>query len=78
MKLVKEQARLKVNYSVYQRSINYLSILFSLVHEHNTPVGETGASCYRGRLLQGRFMQKYHIDGEVADSSCIRIHQRNH
>ena len=41
-------------------------------------VGETGASCYRGRLLQGRFMQNYHIDGEIADSSCIRIHQGNH
>ena len=41
-------------------------------------VGETGASCYRGRLLQGRCMQNYHIDGEIADSSCIRIHQRNH
>ena len=41
-------------------------------------VGETGASCYRDRLLQGRFMQNYHIDGEIADSSCIRIHQGNH
>ena len=41
-------------------------------------IGETGASCYRGRLLQGRFMQNYHIDGEIADSSCIRIHQGNH
>ena len=41
-------------------------------------VGETGARCYRGRLLQRRFMQKYHIDGEIADSSCIRIHQGNH
>ena len=40
--------------------------------------GETGASYYRGRLLQGRFMQTYHIDGEIADSSCIRIHQGNH
>ena len=40
--------------------------------------GETGASYYRGRLLQGRFMQNYHIDGEIADSSCIRIHQGNH
>ena len=35
----------------------------------------TGASCYRGRLLQGRFMQNYHIDGEIADISCILIHQ---
>ena len=43
-----------------------------------TAVGETGASCYRGRLLQGRFMQNYRIDGEIADSSCILIHQRNH
>ena len=41
-------------------------------------IGETGASCYRGRLLQGRFMQNYRIDGDVADSSCIRIHQGNH
>ena len=43
-----------------------------------TVIGETGASCYRGRLLQGRFMQNYHIDGEIADSSCIRVHQGNH
>ena len=41
-------------------------------------VGETGASCYRGRLLQGRFIQKCHIDGDIADSSCIRIHQGNY
>ena len=41
-------------------------------------VGETGASCYGGRLLQGRFMKNYNIDGEIADSSCIRIHQGNH
>ena len=41
-------------------------------------VGETGASCYRGRLLQGGFRQNYHIDGTIADSSCIRIHQGNH
>ena len=46
--------------------------------QHTGVVGETGASCYRGRLLQGRFMQNYHIDGGVADSSCIRIHQGNH
>ena len=46
--------------------------------EKASAVGETGASCYRGRLLQGRFMQNYHIDGEIADSSCIRIHQGNH
>ena len=26
-------------------------------------VGETGASCYGGRLLQGRFMQNYNTDG---------------
>ena len=23
-------------------------------------------------------MQNYHIDGEIADSGCIRIHQCNH
>ena len=34
-------------------------------------VGETVASCHRGRLLQGRFMQNDHIDGEIADSSPI-------
>ena len=45
---------------------------------HACVVGETGASCYRGRLLQGRFRQNYHIDGNIADSSCIRIHQGNH
>ena len=27
-------------------------------------VGETGASCYRGRLLQGHFMQNYYIKGQ--------------
>ena len=41
-------------------------------------VGETGASCYRGRLLQGRFMQNYNTDLEIAKCSCILIHQRNH
>ena len=41
-------------------------------------VGETGASCYRGRLLQGHFLQNYYIDGEIADSSSILIHQWNH
>ena len=41
-------------------------------------VGETGASCYRGRLLRGHFMQNYQIDGEIADGNCIIIHQRNH
>ena len=29
--------------------------------------GETGASCYGGRLLQCHFMQNYHIDGEIAE-----------
>ena len=41
-------------------------------------VEETGASCYGGRLLQGRFMKNYHIHGEIADNSSIVIHQRNH
>ena len=41
-------------------------------------IGETGASCYMGRLLQGCFMQNYLIDGEIAGSCCIRIHQGNH
>ncbi len=36
------------------------------------------ASCYRGRLLQGHFMQNYYIDGEIADSSFILIHNGNH
>ena len=40
-----------------------------------TAVGETGASCYGGRLLQGRFMQNYNTDGKIANSSCIQIHQ---
>ena len=40
--------------------------------------GETGTSCYRGRFLQGRFMQNNRIDGEIGDSSYIRLHQRNH
>ena len=47
-------------------------------HDVHDNIGETGASCYRGRLLQGCFMQNYNIDGEIADSSCIRIHQGNH
>ena len=41
-------------------------------------IGETGASCYGGRLLQGHFMQNYYNDGEIADSSFILIHQGNH
>ena len=41
-------------------------------------VGETGARSYRGRLLQGHFMQNYHIDGEIADSSSLLIHQGNY
>ena len=41
-------------------------------------VGETGARSYRGRLLQGHFMQNYNIDGEIADSSSILIHQWNY
>ena len=41
-------------------------------------VGETGASCYGGRLLQGHFMQNCYIDGEIADISFILIHQGNH
>ena len=41
-------------------------------------LGETGASCYRGRLLQWDFMQNYHIDGETADSSSLLIHQSIH
>ena len=41
-------------------------------------VGETWACCYGGRLLQGHFMQNYYIDGEIADSSYILIHQGNH
>ena len=50
----------------------------------NYIVGETGASCYRGRLLQGHFirasdfMQNSYIDGEIAGSSFILIHQGNH
>ena len=35
-------------------------------------LGETLASCYSGRLLQGHFMQNYYIDGEIADSSSIQ------
>ena len=53
-------------------------ISFRPLRMGDIPVGETGASCYRGRLLQGCFMQNYHIDGEIADSSCIRLHQGNH
>ena len=55
----------------YAYYIKYIKTVLSFV-------GETGASCYRGRLLQGRFMQKCHIDGEIAYSSCIRNHQVNH
>ena len=48
------------------------------LHVTISPVGETGASCYRGRLLQGHFMQNYYIDDEIADSCFILIHQGNH
>ena len=44
----------------------------------NEGIGETGASCYRGRLLQEHFMQNYYIDGEITDSSFILIHEGNH
>ena len=37
---------------------------------------ETGASCYRGRLLQGRFMQNYYIDGEVADFTSSKVNHK--
>ena len=36
-------------------------------HGLNIRVGETGASCYRGRLLQGHFMQNYYSDGEIVE-----------
>ena len=53
-----------------------LDLCGSIVDHH---VGETGASCYRGRLLlHGRFMQNYRIDGEITDTRSILIHQRNH
>ena len=42
------------------------------------PTGETGGSRYRGRLLQGHFVQNCRIDGEIADGSSIIIHQRNY
>ena len=58
---------------------NLISIIsINVQFDTNKVIGETGASCYRGRLLQGRFMQNYQIDGENADSSCIRIHQGNY
>ena len=44
-------------------------------------IGETGARGYRGRLLQGHFIQHYHLDGESDDSSCIlklSIKERNY
>ena len=44
----------------------------------NSQLGETGARSYRGRLLQGHFMQNYYIDGEIADSISILIHQGNY
>ena len=56
----------------------FLLCLNCLVVVHTDYLGETGASCYRGRLLQGRFLKNYHVDGEIADSSCIRVHQGNH
>ena len=36
---------------------------FQKRHNVKEEVGETGASCYGGRLLQGRFMQNYNTDG---------------
>ena len=49
-----------------------------LENRYHAQVGETGASCYGGRLLQGHLMQSCITDGEIADSSSILIHQRNH
>ncbi len=59
-------------------SVVNTSLLRSQLRKHWRTVGETGASCYRGRLLQGHFMQNYHIDAEIAYRSSILIHQRNH
>ena len=53
----------------------FCNVMCAIFH---SAVGETGASCYRDWLLQGHVMQNYHIDGELGDSSCILIHQRNH
>ena len=64
--------------SVYAAAKRYDVPRMTLSDRMLGKVGETGASCYRGRLLQGRFMPNYHIDGEIADSGCIRIHQGNH
>ena len=36
-------------------------------------IGETGASCYRGRLLQGHFMQNYYIDAKSPNHRRTRI-----
>ena len=62
--------------AVQQVIIKTTSIMIALATQ--VLVGETGASCYRGRLLQGHFMQHYYIDGEIADSCSIIIHQGNH
>ena len=59
-------------------SVANTSLLRSQLRKHWRSVGETEASCYRGGLLQNHVRQNYHIDGEIADSSPILIHQRNH
>ena len=37
-------------------------------------LGETGASCYGGRLLQGHFMQNYYnfIDTHIELFTCLQ------
>ena len=62
------------------RNFSYVTthIIDIWVYQAKFSVGETGASCYRGRLLQGHFMQNYYVDGEIADSSSILIHQGNY
>ena len=75
------QGRRDMYLGLHQGSASpYLLLLLMdvLTQDVRKDVGETGARSYRGRLLQGHFMQNYYIDGEIADSSSILIHQGNY
>ena len=53
---VSEQCRIAASKGNQVRGMIRRNITYK---EKSLIVGETGASCYRGRLLQGHFMQNY-------------------
>ena len=44
-----------------------------LVRVFKVTIGETGASCYMGRLFQGHFMQNYYIDAKSPTAVFIPL-----